>query len=184
MARWRRVRRLAAVIPAVVLAAQAVAAPSPAARVDSLFAFAGDSTPGCAVGVYRDGTILFSRGHGMADLENTSGSYRRRRRPICSIRAWSGRRCRRDGRARRRQRPEDPLRPTAALGTRPRVVNRHEGRARDRLVPPGALVPTLPGTPPRAGAPRPMPCSSGRSVRSRRRDRARSVSQPLRWRLR
>jgi CubicO group peptidase (beta-lactamase class C family) len=70
MARWRRVRRLAAVIPAVVLAAQAVAAQSPAARVDSLFAFAGDSTPGCAVGVYRDGTILFSRGYGMADLEN------------------------------------------------------------------------------------------------------------------
>lgn len=42
----------------------------PAARVDSIFArFDRDDSPGCALGVYRDGRIVYSRGYGMADLE-------------------------------------------------------------------------------------------------------------------
>ena len=41
----------------------------PAAGVDSVFAqYDGTSRPGCAVGVYRNGQIAYSRGYGMADL--------------------------------------------------------------------------------------------------------------------
>ncbi|HYW12659.1 MAG TPA: serine hydrolase domain-containing protein [Longimicrobium sp.] len=40
------------------------------ARVDSLFAaYDRQDSPGCAVGVYRDGAIAYARGYGMADLE-------------------------------------------------------------------------------------------------------------------
>ncbi|HST60230.1 MAG TPA: serine hydrolase domain-containing protein, partial [Longimicrobium sp.] len=40
------------------------------ARVDALFAaFDSDTTPGCAVGIYRDGQITYARGYGLADLE-------------------------------------------------------------------------------------------------------------------
>jgi CubicO group peptidase (beta-lactamase class C family) len=40
-----------------------------AARVDSVFAEFGPQTPGCALGVYRDGAIAYARGYGMASLE-------------------------------------------------------------------------------------------------------------------
>lgn len=40
------------------------------ARVDSIFAFATDSTPGCAVAAARDSTVLYTAGYGLADLEN------------------------------------------------------------------------------------------------------------------
>jgi CubicO group peptidase (beta-lactamase class C family) len=41
-----------------------------AARVDSVFrAFDRTDSPGCALGVYRDGRILYARGYGMASLE-------------------------------------------------------------------------------------------------------------------
>src|SRR3970040_2618769 len=40
------------------------------ARVDAVFrAFDRVDSPGCAVGVYRDGRILYARGYGMANLE-------------------------------------------------------------------------------------------------------------------
>jgi CubicO group peptidase (beta-lactamase class C family) len=39
------------------------------ARIDSLFAAFGPETPGCAVGVYRAGRMVFAKGYGMADLE-------------------------------------------------------------------------------------------------------------------
>jgi CubicO group peptidase (beta-lactamase class C family) len=40
-------------------------------RVDSIFGkWYGDHSPGCAVGVSRDGDILFTKGYGMANLEN------------------------------------------------------------------------------------------------------------------
>ncbi len=40
------------------------------ARVDSVFrAFDRSDAPGCAVGVYRNGAILYARGYGMANLE-------------------------------------------------------------------------------------------------------------------
>ncbi len=43
---------------------------APDARVDSVFAeYSRPDAPGCAVGVYRDGTMLYARGYGLADLE-------------------------------------------------------------------------------------------------------------------
>lgn len=47
-----------------------LAAQSPAARVDSIFAFANGKTPGCAVAAVRDGAVEYARGYGMADLEH------------------------------------------------------------------------------------------------------------------
>ncbi len=45
----------------------------PAVRVDKLFAkWDSYSTPGCAVGVYRDGRSIYLRGYGMADLEHNA----------------------------------------------------------------------------------------------------------------
>jgi CubicO group peptidase (beta-lactamase class C family) len=41
-----------------------------AAEVDALFSAWTDATPGCAVGVSRDGEILLERAYGMADLEH------------------------------------------------------------------------------------------------------------------
>ena len=41
------------------------------ARVDSIFrAFDRTDSPGCALGVYQDGTIRYARGYGMASLEH------------------------------------------------------------------------------------------------------------------
>ncbi|AHG88902.1 beta-lactamase [Gemmatirosa kalamazoonensis] len=48
----------------------AVAAQPVDARVDSIFAFATPSTPGCAVAAARSGEVLFARGYGTADLEH------------------------------------------------------------------------------------------------------------------
>ncbi|MEZ4588319.1 MAG: serine hydrolase domain-containing protein [Gemmatimonadales bacterium] len=42
------------------------------AKVDQVFAkFLGNDSPGCALGVYRAGSIVFARGYGMADLERS-----------------------------------------------------------------------------------------------------------------
>src|SRR5580658_6518233 len=42
-----------------------------AAKVDSIFArYAKSDSPGCAVGVYRAGEVLFAKGYGMANLEH------------------------------------------------------------------------------------------------------------------
>lgn len=40
------------------------------AKIDSMFSYAGTSTPGCAVAAARDGAVLFAKGYGMADLEH------------------------------------------------------------------------------------------------------------------
>ncbi|HEU5208116.1 MAG TPA: serine hydrolase domain-containing protein [Longimicrobiales bacterium] len=61
-------------LPATLLApASELAAQDPDAlhaRVDSLFvAYNRTDSPGCALGVYRDGAIAYARGYGMADLE-------------------------------------------------------------------------------------------------------------------
>ena len=45
-------------------------AQAPAARVDSIFAFATSTTPGCAVSVMRNGNIEYAQGYGLADLEH------------------------------------------------------------------------------------------------------------------
>ena len=66
---------LAAVIAISGRAAAQQAAPRPAAdgaaRVDSIFArWNSRTTPGCAVGVSRDGRSILERAYGMADLEH------------------------------------------------------------------------------------------------------------------
>ena len=44
---------------------------SVARRVDSVFArYDRTSSPGCALGIYRDGRIVYTRGYGMANLEH------------------------------------------------------------------------------------------------------------------
>jgi len=40
-------------------------------RIDSIFAHFGPTTPGCAVGVFRAGEVVFARGYGMANLEHS-----------------------------------------------------------------------------------------------------------------
>lgn len=75
-----RSRKLAAgfVLGAVFLAALCVTAqqsrPDPSeltARVDAVFAaFDKPGSPGCALGVARDGKMIYSRGYGMANLEH------------------------------------------------------------------------------------------------------------------
>jgi CubicO group peptidase (beta-lactamase class C family) len=72
---FRSFRRLAvfgllAALPAAALAQQRPANGALTARVDALFAdYNKPDSPGCALGIYRDGAILYSRGYGMADLE-------------------------------------------------------------------------------------------------------------------
>lgn len=39
-------------------------------QVDAVFAAFGPATPGCALGVYRDGRIAYARGYGLANLEH------------------------------------------------------------------------------------------------------------------
>ena len=55
-------------LPSLLPAQNDAAARDP--RVDSIFAeWDRADSPGCALGVYRDGRIVYSRGYGMADLE-------------------------------------------------------------------------------------------------------------------
>jgi CubicO group peptidase (beta-lactamase class C family) len=43
------------------------------ARIDAVFKdYASRSTPGCALGIYQDGKVLYSRGYGMADLNQAT----------------------------------------------------------------------------------------------------------------
>jgi hypothetical protein len=44
----------------------------PAARIDSIFAFARDTTPGSALSAMRDGAVLYSKGYGIADFEHSA----------------------------------------------------------------------------------------------------------------
>ena len=51
------------------LRATAQETPSPAAQVDAIFAdYDNTRSPGCALGVIRDGEMILARGYGMADL--------------------------------------------------------------------------------------------------------------------
>jgi CubicO group peptidase (beta-lactamase class C family) len=62
---------VASFLPTVRLGGQRPSTPpgESAARVDSVFAEFGPQTPGCAVGVYRNGTIEHAHAYGMASLE-------------------------------------------------------------------------------------------------------------------
>lgn len=63
---------LAAGLCAIAAVASARAPQPPwAARIDGIFSeWSGRTSPGCAVGIYKGGGILFERGYGMADLEH------------------------------------------------------------------------------------------------------------------
>ena len=62
---------LATIAFAGTAGAQKVAPDSAARWIDSIFApYASQQSPGCAVGVTRGGSLVFSRGYGMADLEH------------------------------------------------------------------------------------------------------------------
>ncbi|MBI3790019.1 MAG: serine hydrolase [Gemmatimonadetes bacterium] len=63
-------RLLLALLPAALLGAALRPAADPAPKaVDAIFAaYDHTNTPGCALGVYRDEKIIYSRGYGMADL--------------------------------------------------------------------------------------------------------------------
>ncbi len=54
------------------IAQSAIATPTfPTAKIDAIFAaWSAQKTPGCAVGIVRDGKLAYSRGFGMADLEH------------------------------------------------------------------------------------------------------------------
>src|SRR6476659_7263135 len=75
----RAIRALVAalLLPAATLAAQSTAPPPPPsiraparARIDAVFkAYDRPHVPGCALGVFRDGTLAYGRGYGWADLE-------------------------------------------------------------------------------------------------------------------
>lgn len=59
---------------ALILSAAVSAQPegqAPLAGVDALFSAFNATTPGCAVGVEKDGVPVFSKGYGMADLEHS-----------------------------------------------------------------------------------------------------------------
>ena len=67
------VRRLAALTGVLCLTVAArLAAQVPAARIDSIFSFAKDTTPGCAVSAMRDGAVLYAKGYGIADFEHNA----------------------------------------------------------------------------------------------------------------
>jgi len=73
--RTAHVRLALFALPLLVLSAapQPSQSPAPAdtkARVDAIFAeYDRSDSPGCALGVYRDGRIEYARGYGMANLE-------------------------------------------------------------------------------------------------------------------
>jgi CubicO group peptidase (beta-lactamase class C family) len=54
----------------LLLCASLLYAQDPSARIDALFSGMNAKTPGCALGVARDGKPVFARGYGMADLEH------------------------------------------------------------------------------------------------------------------
>ena len=60
---------VAALVAVSLTFAQTGASPTPAAAVDTVFARWTQASPGCAVGVARDGRIVLERAYGMADLE-------------------------------------------------------------------------------------------------------------------
>lgn len=57
-------------MPLALATALLLLAPETRARVDAVFsAYDRSDSPGCALGVYRDGALAYARGYGMADLE-------------------------------------------------------------------------------------------------------------------
>jgi CubicO group peptidase (beta-lactamase class C family) len=67
---WREITVAAALLGAGLLAAAQVPQEKTAAAVDEVFAdLAKPGSPGCALGVYRDGKIIYEKGYGLANIE-------------------------------------------------------------------------------------------------------------------
>ena len=67
----RRLLALALLFPATGLAQVSELPDSISRRIDSVFTrYDRTVSPGCALGVYRDGKMVYSRGYGMANLEH------------------------------------------------------------------------------------------------------------------
>jgi CubicO group peptidase (beta-lactamase class C family) len=58
------------VVTAGLVAARQAASPVPDAQIDAVFSRWTDQTPGCALGVSRDGKPVVQKAYGMADLEH------------------------------------------------------------------------------------------------------------------
>jgi CubicO group peptidase (beta-lactamase class C family) len=67
MPRLRSFVLLTAAIPSL-LTAQAQGLRITPARIDAVFKDYGPKTPGCALGIYNKGRVLYTKGYGMADL--------------------------------------------------------------------------------------------------------------------
>jgi CubicO group peptidase (beta-lactamase class C family) len=66
----RRMFLVAVALSALAAAPDPAASPDPKAKVDSLFQeFDRSDSPGCALGVFRDGKVVYAHGYGMANLE-------------------------------------------------------------------------------------------------------------------
>src|SRR5687768_2011783 len=59
-----------AIISAAFVSARQSASPVPEAKIDAVFSRWTDETPGCAVGVSKDGKPILEKAYGMADLEH------------------------------------------------------------------------------------------------------------------
>ena len=71
MSRTRIVVAIVALLASAPLSSQSIQAPAWRAGVDKVFAtWDTRDSPGCALGIYKDGAILYERGYGMADLEH------------------------------------------------------------------------------------------------------------------
>jgi CubicO group peptidase (beta-lactamase class C family) len=67
----RAILLLAWLLPSVAVAQNGSFPDSIARRIDSVFTrFDRTASPGCAIGVYREGRVVYSRGYGMANLEH------------------------------------------------------------------------------------------------------------------
>jgi CubicO group peptidase (beta-lactamase class C family) len=60
---------VASLVLVSLFAAAALAQAAPEARVDAVFSAFNANTPGCALGVVRDGKIVYEKGYGQASLE-------------------------------------------------------------------------------------------------------------------
>ena len=72
-ATWQHLAPSAALLACVTGCAAPVDQPLIGAmpEIDAVFASYGDQTPGCALGVIRDGEFIYRRGYGMANLEHS-----------------------------------------------------------------------------------------------------------------
>src|SRR5918993_5136916 len=68
MVRFTLAVTLSTVLALAALVAQS--APSREAQIDTVFARWTSSTPGCAIGVSKDGKPIVEKAYGMADLEH------------------------------------------------------------------------------------------------------------------